>query len=265
MTDREAQIREMAKKLVVYRLDGMDTVTVRRDLPYQDAAEGPLVFDLYQPPETEPGTRPAVVVIVMGYPDPTGFYRHVGWATSWARLLAASGVATVIYATREPAADLHAVLGHLRDHAVDLGVDGERVGILACSANVVVALSALLAGSPAKCAALLYGYTMDLDGSSGVAAASQQFGFVDACAGKSVDDLAADVPLFLVRAGREQFPGLNDVLDRFLARAVARNLPVTFVNHATGRHGFDLEDDSGASRAVIRQTLSFLGLHLGVR
>ena len=75
MTDREAQIREMAKKLVVYRLDGMDTVTVRRDMPYQDAAEGALVFDLYQPPNAEPGARPPVVLIVMGYPDPTGFYR----------------------------------------------------------------------------------------------------------------------------------------------------------------------------------------------
>jgi hypothetical protein len=265
MTDREAQIREMAKKLVVYRLEGMDTVTVRRDIPYQDTAEGTLVFDLYQPLNTEPGMRPAVAVIVMGYPDPTGFYRHVGWATSWARLLAVSGIAAVIYATREPGADIHTVLRHLRKHAVDLGVDSERVGLLACSANVAAALSALLTGSPVKCAALLYGYTMDLDGSSAVAAASQQFGFVNACAGKSVDDLAPDVPLFLVRAGREQFPGLNDGLDRFAARAVTRNLPLTLVNHATGQHAFELEDDSDASRAVIRQALSFLGLHLGVR
>src|SRR3954471_13422767 len=72
MTDREAQIREMAKKLVVYRLDGMDDVTVRRDLPYKDALEGALVFDLYEASHTSPGVRPPVVVIVMGYPDPTG-------------------------------------------------------------------------------------------------------------------------------------------------------------------------------------------------
>lgn len=44
MTDREAQVKEMAKKLVVYWLDGMDAVTVRRDMPYQDTAEGTLVF-----------------------------------------------------------------------------------------------------------------------------------------------------------------------------------------------------------------------------
>ena len=57
MTDREAQIREMAKKLVVYRLDGMDTVTVRRDLPFKESPEGTLVFDLYQPVDAEPGNR----------------------------------------------------------------------------------------------------------------------------------------------------------------------------------------------------------------
>ena len=98
-----------------------------------------------------------------------------------------------------------------------------------------------------------------------MAAASQQFRFANACAGKSVDDLAPDVPLFLVRAGREHFPGVNEALDRFAAAAVARNLPITVVNHATGPHGFDLEDGSDASRGVIRQALSFLGLHLGVR
>ena len=265
MTDREALVREMAKKLVVYRLDGMDRVTVRRDLPYTDTAEGTLVFDLYQPPNTEPGARPPVVVIVMGYPDPTGFYRYVGWATSWARLLAVSGVAAVIYATREPAANLQTVLRYVRDHAATLGIDDTRVGILACSANVDVALSALLAGSAAKCAALLCGLTMDLDGSSAVAAASHEYGFENACAGKSVADLAPDVPLFLARAGREHFPGLNDALDRFTARAVARNLPVTLVNHPTGPHAFDVDDDSDASRAVIRQALTFLCLHLGVR
>jgi hypothetical protein len=265
MTDRETHVREMAKKVVVYRLDGMDAVAVRRDMPYKETAEGTLVFDLYQPPNADPGSRPPVVVIVMGLPDPTGFYRYVGWATSWARLLAVSGIAAVIYATREPAADLQTVLRYLREHAATLGIDGERVAILASSGNAAVALSALLAGSPATCAALLCGLTMDLNGSSTVAAASQEYGFENACAGKSVDDLASNVPLFLVRAGREHFPGLNDALDRFTATAVSRNLPVTLVNHATGPHSFDLEDDSEASRVVIRQALSFLGLHLGVR
>jgi hypothetical protein len=221
MTDRETQIREMAKKLLVYDVPGMTDVTVRRDLRYQDR-EGGLVMDLYEPSTRVDGVPPPVVVIVMGYPDPTGFYRYVGWATSWARLLAVSGVAVVIYATSDPAADIHTVLGHLREQASSLAIDGERIGILACSANVATALSALMTGSAARCAALLYGLTMDLDGGTSVAAASSTFGFANACAGKSMEDLATDVPVFLVRAGREQFDGLNEALDGFVGAAVAQ-------------------------------------------
>jgi hypothetical protein len=66
------------------------------------------------------------------------------------------------------------------------------------------------------------------------------------------------VPLFIARAGQEQFPRLNDTIDAFVATALGSNLPLTLVNHPTGPHAFDLFDDSDASRAVIRQVLLFL-------
>jgi hypothetical protein len=44
--------------------------------------------------------------------------------------------------------------------------------------------------------------------------------------------------------------------------ALKRNLPITFVNHATGQHAFDVFDDSNESREIIRQTLTFMHLHL---
>jgi hypothetical protein len=262
MSDREAQLRELAKKVVVYRLSRMSAVKVRRDLIYKGAAESALAMDFYRPLKTHRGRRSPVAVIVMGYPDPTGFHRRMGWATSWARLLAVCGIAAAIYATREPAADVQDVLRYLRENVKTLGIDANRIGILAGSASVAVALSALMGTTSVKCAALLYGYTLDLDGATAVAEMSKTFGFVNACLGKSVDDLAGDVPLFLVRAGREQFGGLNDALDRFSARAVARNLPVTLVNHATGPHAFDLDDDTDASRVIVQQVLTFLRLHL---
>ena len=52
-----------------------------------------------------------------------------------------------------------------------------------------------------------------------------------------------DVPLFVARAGRDEMPRLNETLDAFLTKAVARNLPITFANHPTGPHAFDLFDD----------------------
>jgi acetyl esterase/lipase len=61
----------------------------------------------------------------------------------------------------------------------------------------------------------------------------------------------------------DQFVGLNDALDRFAAKALAANLPVTIVNHPSGPHAFDIFDDSDASREIIRQMLAFMRFHLG--
>lgn len=82
------------------------------------------------------------------------------------------------------------------------------------------------------------------------------------CSHRTFEDLPRDTPLFLARAGRDESPGLNAALDAFLARAVRDNRPVTFVNHATGPHAFDVMDDSPATRDVIRQILAFLKSHL---
>jgi hypothetical protein len=127
-----------------------------------------------------------------------------------------------------------------------------------------VALSAVMRDASLKCAALITGFTMDLDGSTTVADAAKQHLFVDACAGKSVDDLPDGVPMLFIRAGREWFPGLNDALDNVVAKAIARNLPVTLVNHATGTHGFEFDQDNELSREMVRRVLRFLQWHLGL-
>jgi acetyl esterase/lipase len=68
--------------------------------------------------------------------------------------------------------------------------------------------------------------------------------------------------LFIARAGQDEFPHLNEALDRFVAGALARDLPVTVVNHAGAPHAFDLVHDSDATREIIRQLLRFLRFHL---
>jgi len=256
--DREAILREIAKKKVVYTLPGMDAVTVRSGT-YSTGHED-LAMDIYYPLDAA-GPAP-VVVFAVAYPDPPGRIRQYGPVTSWARLMAASGMAAAIYATNDCVENIHAVVRHLRTNAATLGIDSTRIGVFAESANVSVALSALMRDASIKCAALLTGFTMDLDGSTTVAAAAKQYTFVDACAGRSVDDLPDTVPMFFLRAGRDQFPGLNDALDRVIAKALARNLPVTLVNHATGTHGFEFDQDNDLSREMIRQVLAFLGRHL---
>jgi len=256
--------QDITKKGLVYDMPEAANVEVRRDLEFIGSDGSTLSMDMYLPPGGR-SAPPAVVVLVAGYKDEGALkflgcrFKEMHSNVSWARLIAASGMAAVMYTNREPAADFLAALSHVQRSAATLGVDAGRLGLWASSGHVPVALSALMRGASVsvQCAALLYGFTLDLEGGSGVANNAKQFGFVTPCAGKSVDDLATDVPMFLVRAGKDQFPGLNDAMDRFAARALAANLPLTLVNHANGPHAFDLFDDSGTSRRIIRDVLGF--------
>lgn len=57
---------------------------------------------------------------------------------------------------------------------------------------------------------------------------------------------------------------MNDSIDRFVNEAVVGNIPLTFVNHPTGVHGFDnKESEAERSREIIREALAFLRTHLG--
>lgn len=261
----------MTRKKVLYELPGMERVTVRRDVEYGAGETGPLTLDVYAPPDLTQGERRPAVVFVLGYVDrgAEGMlgckFKEMESFLSWARLVAASGMVAILYTNgSDPAADARAVLRHVRDNAAALGVDERRLGLWACSGHVPTALSVLIEEPHGSlgCAALCYGYTLDLDGSTGVAEAAQTYRFANPAAGESVADLPATTALFLARAGQDQTPHLNEALDRFLAHAVARNLAVTFVNHATGPHAFDLLEDSEATREVIRQVLGFLRIQL---
>lgn len=260
-TDREAIMREIAKKVVVYQRPDADTVHVRRDVTYRATSGAGLLMDIYYPAVPASPQLPAVL-FAMAYPDPTALSRAFGPITSWARLIAATGMAAVIYGSEAPEEDVHAVLRHLRADAGALGLDADKVGLFAASANVTVGLSALMRDSRLRCASLLCGYTMDLDGSTAVADMGRQYGFVNACAGRSPDDLPDGVPMLFVRAGREQWPGLNEALDKVVTHALARNLPVSLINHATGSHGFDVDENTALSRGIVRQVLAFLQVHL---
>jgi len=256
----------ISQKRAVYAIAGMERAIVRKDLVYRTVADGPLTMDVYSPEDSITTTPLPAVILVAGYND-VGYekmlgvkFKEMAMSVSWSQLIAASGLIAITYTNREPAADLDALLRHVRDHADAFGIDGGRIGVLACSGNVPLALSSLIAHGRTflRCGALLYGFMLDLDGATGVAEAATAFRFTNPNTGKSLDDVRQDLPLFIARAGLDQFPGLNDSIDRFVAKAIALNRPITLVNHATGPHSFDLLDDSETSREIIRQVLGFL-------
>ncbi len=247
---------EIAMKSVVYRIPGMDRTRVRPGVEY---APG-LTMDLYYPPNQQ--TPLPAVIYVLGYRD-VGFqtpfgcqFRETQMCISWSQLFAASAMIGITYETRDPVNDIETLLCYLRSHAVELNLDATRIGIYSSSGNVPVALSVALT-SNIQCAVLCYGFMFDLDGSTAVSGAASQFHFANPSAGRTVDDLPRDTSLLLVRAGHEQFAGLNQSIDNFISHALRLNLPVALINHSTGPHAFDLFDDSAASRNVIRAILAF--------
>jgi hypothetical protein len=270
MKQEEMPPADLAKMTVLYTIPGVETVTVRRDEPYRMTESGPLTLDVYSPPDAAIGARLPAVLIVYGYSD-AGFpnvfgmkFKDVGFTVSWAKLIAASGMVAILYSNREPVEDLESVLEYVRAHAARLGIDESRIGLWAGSGNVPLALWLLMQRERTyvKCAVLCYGFMLDLHGATAVADMQKTFRFANPGAGKSVDDVRGDVPLLIVRSGRDQFAGINGSIDVFMSSALQKNLPLTLINHADAPHAFDLFHDSDASREIIRQILRFMRFHL---
>lgn len=260
----ETRRHEIASRRVTYEIPGADTLPVRKDIVYATSNDAPLTMDLYYPAgAARPGGMPAVVFVI-GYPD-AGIQRHVGCAAkemasyiSWAQLAAASGLVGVTYTNHDPA-DVHTLIRALRSRGTELGIDANRIALWSCSGNAPTALSVLTnAERRIRCAAFCYPYLLDLDGDAFVADAARMFKFSAPSAGRSIDDVAAEVPLLIVRAGLDEMPGLNASLDRFAARALERNRPISVVNHHTGVHAFDLSDTSEPAMHAIQHVLAFL-------
>ena len=258
-TDREAMLREIARKRVVYQLPGMDALRVRRDLTYRSTSGAGCCWtsttprrrqvSIRRPSSAHGVSRPDGPRPCLRPPDVVGA-ADGGFGHGRSRLRSrgagrgrSRGAAT------------------LRADADALGLDVDKFGLFAASGNVTVALSALMRDRRLRCAALLYGYTMDMDGSTAVADMGRQAGFVNACAGRSSDDLPDGVPCSSYAQGAT-ISRLNEALDRVVARALARNLPLSLINHATGGHGFDLDENTAISRGIVQQVLAFLQLHL---
>jgi hypothetical protein len=256
MTDdeRARMMAEVARKTIVLKLPGMDEVRVQRDRPYGEGGS----FDLYV---ASGGTPAPTVLFVYGFDEPrfAQGLRQMGVYGSWGRLLALSGMNAVAYGYSDPVRDLDALVTHLRDNAAELGIDPARLAVWAASGNVPTALHLLMSQAPDtfRCAALLYGYMLD------VPEATRQLGMVAPARGRSVDDLPRSLPLLVVRAGRDQTPALNTSLDAFVSAALARDLPLTLINQAGAPHSFDLFQDDEASRATIRRIVAFLREHAG--
>ena len=222
------------------------------------------------PPGDSTGKR-LLVLVLFGVPD-AAMERVIGsrlkgasYLQSWGRLLAAAGMLAVVPGTAEPENDMPALLAHLRAQSDVLGIDRQRIGLLAWSGHGPIALSLLrasVAAEPLRCLGLLNPHTLDRPGESHVAETVRSYGMAYPIDGTTAADLPANVPLFIARAGQDVFPFINEAIDALVADALRPNLSLTLLNLPQAAHSFDMSVGDSYATAAIGSLLDFLQLHL---
>jgi acetyl esterase/lipase len=266
-------IREIAPKRIVYSVPLMNQVRVRKNLIYKRVAGAELKMDVYSSvSKRRSGHRPAVIFIHGGRIPPNLRTTPKEWGAyiSFGQLVAASGFVGVTFNHRfyaweslgDSQSDVMDLIAYVREHAAELGVDRDRIVLWAVSAGGIF-LSQPLRDRPPyiKC---LVGYyaELDLQGERQSAPPSvtdemlREFSPVHhlSKSGQGVP------PIFIARAGLDG-ASLNAGLDRFVQVALSRNVTLDLANHATGHHGFDVEDDNDRSREIIKRTIEFIKSH----
>ena len=267
----------------------MKSVRVKKDLTYKRAGNEDLLMDVYSP-RTSRGRLPAVLFVHGGRVPPNLLTTAKDWAVyvSFGELVAASGFVGVTFNHRfytweslaDSQADVMDAVKYVRDNAATLGVDPERIVLWTVSAGGIF-LSRPLQERPSYLKSVVAYYSqLDLQNERKSAPASvsdetlREFSPVyqleksvatnTAGPGQrtsNAGDASIFPPMFIARAGLDD-PGLNDGLDRFVQAALKHNVSVEVLNHATGHHGFDIEDDNARSREILKRTIEFLKTHV---
>jgi dienelactone hydrolase len=260
------------KELVVaYKVPGMKDVIVKKDIPYLKSADTALKMDIYYPPEFDFKSKIPAIVFVFGYTN-SGQIKTAGWQlrkwspyTSWCRLVAASGMAAIVYETVNPENDLTSLMNHINSNSEKLKIEAGRIGVYSCSANTPVALANILNSSNNyfRCAAIYYGIFLNPDFKylSTIDTLSKNMGFIPSRLPESTR-WKKDVPILIIHAGKDFVPHTDESIALFTEKAIKQKVPFTLIHYVTGIHGFDVYADNKEIREIIKSTLEFWKFNL---
>jgi len=266
MQAQNTQTKQREQGAVAYDLPRMDDVIIKKDIPYQEIAGSTLKMDIYYPPEFDFQRKIPAIIIVLGYPDMAGIkllgskFRDYIQFISWCKIISASGMAAIVYESSNPEQDIISLSNYLKTNEDKLKIDNSKIGAYTCSAHTPTTISTILNGSSSifKCAVVYYGFflTNDFKYLPQIDSISQNMGFKTPRLSEP-DVWKKDIPIMIVRAGKDNVPYINKTLASFYDKTLNQNLPITLINYPNGVHGFDAYTDTETTRQIISNTLEF--------
>jgi acetyl esterase/lipase len=269
---RQRTYEEIVAMPVVYSVPRMAEVKVMANLRYATANDPNLLMDVYLPPGLKAGQRRPVVMFIHGGAGSESRPKDWGFYKSWGRLAAASGFVAVTFTHRlgypdpllaESAQDVGQAIDYVRTHAGKLSADPERIALAAYSAGGPMLALGLEQKRPyVRCLLAFYAFLdiqqSDLHRQHEPAERVRQYAMIE----RLGEPRARAIPMFIGRGSLDEIPTMNDSIDRFVARALRENANVTVMNHPTGGHTFDSQNDDDRSREIIQSAITFLERHL---
>ena len=273
----EQEPEDMKELPVVYTLPDMEGAIVRPDIVYKTVDTGDLLMDVYYPEDYEGETRLPAVIFVHGEAAPEDLKNAKDWGqyVSWGQLATASGLIGITFNHRsseglaklyDAAKDVDDLIAYVRKNSKSLGIDANALCVWTCSGGSPFGLRSALRADATyiRCIVSYYGladlkFFYDLN----ITATRLSNEVLDEFSASNRLSKRADAlpPMLIVRAGLDA-PELNASIDRLLTAAISKNVSLDFMNHATGRHAFDILDDNVRSQEIIRTTLDFMKTHL---
>ena len=227
---------------LIYDTPATKTVKVNNDITFFKDDRSELKLDIYSPPEAKSGDRRPAIVFLNGIGDsPDNKVKSWEIYKSWPRLVAAHGIVGIAMdadGTRIQES-LKAIFDFLARDGAKHGIDADRLGVYAASANVTQSSIYLMGEHAAK----------------GIKAAALYYG------GAPQGTLRKDLPvLFIVAEG--DMGGLGDQSLPLWQRVAEARAPWTMVFASRMPHAFDAFEDNDESRRHVQQTLAFWKTHL---
>ncbi len=223
---------------VVYDIPATKNVKVKPDVPYS----GSLTIDVYMPPDAKTGEkRPAVIFLNAIGDRPDSKVKTWEIYKSFPRLVAAHGIVGISMDAdgTKIQENLRSLFNFLENDGAKHGIDSNRLGVYAASANVTQ--SAI--------------YLMSNDVSKGIKAAVLYYG------GAPTGRLRKDLPvLFVIAEG--DMPRLGSQMPALWQQIAMDGAPWTLQMGTNLPHAFDAFTDNDESRRIIQQTIAFWKSHL---